>query len=99
MEQRVLGPQWADRRPRVPRARRAPPHPHVFRDSRDDSRDSRDSAMTQPSDSLDPWTDRLRTLSPDISREDASRFVHDLYQRAQTDRDQERSDADYEREE
>nr|WP_164395229.1 hypothetical protein [Streptomyces harenosi] len=55
--------------------------------------------MTQPSDSLDPWTDRLRTLSPDISREDASRFVHDLYRRAQTDRDQERSDADYEREE
>ncbi|CAL9483612.1 hypothetical protein SUDANB58_03105 [Streptomyces sp. enrichment culture] len=55
--------------------------------------------MTQPSDSLDPWADRLRTLSPDISREDADRFVHDLYQRAQTDRDQERSDADYEREE
>ncbi|MEV5883588.1 hypothetical protein AB0L74_12845 [Streptomyces sp. NPDC052020] len=55
--------------------------------------------MTQPSDSLDPWTDRLRTLSPDISREDARRFVQDLYQHAQTVRDQERSDADYEREE
>lgn len=55
--------------------------------------------MTQPSDSLDPWTDRLRSLSPDISREDAGRFVRDLYHHAQSDRDRERSDADYEREE
>ncbi|MER6345241.1 hypothetical protein ACWC10_15210 [Streptomyces sp. NPDC001595] len=55
--------------------------------------------MNEPGDPLAPWTDRLLRLGPGIPPEDARRFVHDLYTRAQADSDEERAEADFEREE
>ena len=45
------------------------------------------------------WTQRLAALGPDISADKARRFVHDLYDRAQADLDDKRTEAEYEREE
>ncbi|MFI7872337.1 hypothetical protein [Streptomyces salinarius] len=55
--------------------------------------------MKEPGYPLGPWTDRLLRLDPGISPQDARGFVHDLYARAQADRDEERAEADFEREE
>jgi hypothetical protein len=55
--------------------------------------------MKETGDPLGPWTDRLVRLDPGISPQDARGFVHDLYVRAQADRDEERAEADFEREE
>jgi hypothetical protein len=55
--------------------------------------------MNEPGDPLVLWTDRLLRLGPGIPPEDARAFVHDLYARAQADRDEERAEADFEREE
>lgn len=55
--------------------------------------------MSEPGDPLASWTDRLLRLGADISPEDARRFVHDLYARAQADVDDERAEAEFQREE
>ncbi|GAA3942061.1 hypothetical protein GCM10022244_57470 [Streptomyces gulbargensis] len=55
-----------------------------------------DSATGDP---FGPWTERLLGLADGISREDARQFVHDLYTHAQSDLDQERAEADFERDE
>ncbi|MER5202581.1 hypothetical protein [Streptomyces sp. NPDC002825] len=55
--------------------------------------------MTEPEDPLGPWTGRLLRLGPGISPEAARSFVHDLYAQAQSDRDDERAEADFQREE
>ncbi|WP_225801024.1 hypothetical protein [Streptomyces sp. NK15101] len=55
--------------------------------------------MTEPDDPLGSWTGRLLRLGVGISPDDARRFVHDLYAQAQSDLDEERAKADFEREE
>ncbi|MEU3607083.1 hypothetical protein AB0E83_16795 [Streptomyces sp. NPDC035033] len=50
-------------------------------------------------DPLAAWTERLLRLGGGISPEDARTFVHDLYTHAQSDRDEERATAEFEREE
>ncbi|MFH8837085.1 hypothetical protein [Streptomyces sp. NPDC017868] len=55
--------------------------------------------MTEPDDPLGSWTGRLLRLGVGISPDDARKFVHDLYARAQADLDAERAEADFEREE
>ncbi|WP_353940243.1 hypothetical protein ABII15_00685 [Streptomyces sp. HUAS MG91] len=45
------------------------------------------------------WTKRLISLGPDISADKAREFVHDLYDHAQSDLDDERTEAEFEREE
>ncbi|MBO1335717.1 hypothetical protein [Streptomyces sp. VRA16 Mangrove soil] len=50
-------------------------------------------------DPYDAWTRRLLSLSPDLSRDSARQFVHDLYAHAQSDLDDQRAEADFEREE
>jgi hypothetical protein len=55
------------------------------------------------SDPLGPWTEHLRDLTdksnPDAADDTAARFVHDLYAAAQQDLDEQRAEADFEREE
>ncbi|GGR11557.1 hypothetical protein GCM10010497_11780 [Streptomyces cinereoruber] len=55
--------------------------------------------MNDPGDPLAPWTDRLLRLGAGIPPEDARTFVRELYATAQADRDDERAEADFEREE
>ncbi|MFI9150547.1 hypothetical protein [Streptomyces sp. NPDC053367] len=55
--------------------------------------------MTETTDPLDLWTNRLLRLGEGISPEAARTFVHDLYTHAQADQDAERAEADFEREE
>ncbi|CAM5416318.1 hypothetical protein [Streptomyces tanashiensis] len=55
--------------------------------------------MTEPEDPLGYWTSRLLRIGVGILPEDARRFVHDLYAKAQADLDAERAEADFEREE
>lgn len=55
--------------------------------------------MTVPDDPHGVWTGRLLRLGVGISPEDARNFVHDLYAQAQSDLDDERAEADFEREE
>jgi len=45
------------------------------------------------------WTQRLTTLGQDIPTDKARQFVHDLYDHAQSDLDDERNEAEFEREE
>ncbi|MGV9455326.1 hypothetical protein [Streptomyces sp. NPDC003635] len=55
--------------------------------------------MAESNDPLDSWTSRLLLLGEGIAPEAARTFVHDLYTHAQADRDEEREEADLEREE
>ncbi|GHB47755.1 hypothetical protein GCM10010377_43200 [Streptomyces viridiviolaceus] len=55
--------------------------------------------MNDTSDLLEPWVDRLLRLAEGIPADEARRFVHDLYAHAQSDLDEERAEADLEREE
>lgn len=52
--------------------------------------------MSEP---FDTWTDRLQDLGTDVDAEKAEGFVQELYRAAQVDLDQERAQADFEREE
>ncbi|MER5951725.1 hypothetical protein ABT127_37375 [Streptomyces sp. NPDC001904] len=45
------------------------------------------------------WTQRLTSLGPDIPADKARKFVHELYDHAQADLDDERAEAEFEREE
>ncbi|MFJ4923522.1 hypothetical protein [Streptomyces sp. NPDC088725] len=51
------------------------------------------------SDPRETWTSRLRDLSDEVPPENAERFVNDLYAAAQADLDEQRAQADFEREE
>jgi hypothetical protein len=50
---------------------------------------------------IDVWTHRLRDMTgeSDSDREEARRFVIDLYMAAQADQDEVRAEAEFEREE
>ncbi|MEO3764181.1 hypothetical protein [Streptomyces sp. B5E4] len=52
-----------------------------------------------PEDPHGEWTSRLLSLGPGIPPAAAREFVHDLYVHAQSDLDEERAEADFEREE
>ncbi|MGW0121226.1 hypothetical protein [Streptomyces sp. NPDC003327] len=58
-----------------------------------------DEAQTGQGDPHADWTERLLGLADGIRREDARRFVHDLYAHAQSELDEVRAKADLEREE
>ncbi|WP_338701917.1 hypothetical protein V2W30_31655 [Streptomyces sp. Q6] len=47
----------------------------------------------------DAWTRRLPALGPGISQDSARQFVSDLYAHAQSGLDDERAEAEFEREE
>ncbi|WP_158708626.1 hypothetical protein [Streptomyces bikiniensis] len=55
--------------------------------------------MNEPGDPLAPRTDRPLRLGTGIPPEDARTFVRELYAAARADRDEERAEADFEREE
>lgn len=55
--------------------------------------------MSEPDDPLAPWTDRLLRLGDGVAPEAARSFVHELYVQAQADIDEERAEAEFEREE
>ncbi|KOX26052.1 MULTISPECIES: hypothetical protein [unclassified Streptomyces] len=59
----------------------------------------REASTSGPGGPLGPWTDRLLRLGTGIPPEDARAFVRDLYARARADRDEERAEAGFEREE
>ena len=49
--------------------------------------------------SADTWVERVRSLPAKPSREEAEALIHDVYESAQKDLDDQRAQAEFEREE